>query len=461
MTRSSPATRLPLEVVQMVTVHLINDTRGLLACSLTCYSWYIAAVPYLHRTLTISDWYSYPEAKLLSPKILRSTHRLGLLPLVKTFRIRRGDPGHFSGFSPERFSYFSLRHFRALTNVQELGIDHLDIPSFMPSAQMYFGHFFPTLRYLAMGEPKGSYRQILYFVGLFQHLEDLKILYDKATPQEKPEDDVTPIPPFVPPLRGRLTLCSTEGGLLKDMVDLFGGIRFRHLDIFNVRETQPLLNACAETLETLRLYPTDPYGKKRSLDNTRVLVDGFIACVLRNLSCCKVLRTLEIRTRYLDRALRTCTPLAAASFLTHALLTIKSPFFFEVIVIYRDFDFGGVGLSWSGSAIRSWFRSSIRLMPGDEATMEASQHTLRFATLQNMHKARSFQLVLCVDVWEGVGDYAVRSLEEAVAAERAKGGFSWVSPEPLVIYKPRRSRQSHVERRADPPVLWIFSFPQQ
>jgi len=72
-----------------------------------------------------------------------------------------------------------------------------------------------------------------------------------------------------------------------------------------------------------------------------------------------------------------------------------------------------------------------------------------------MHRSRGFQLV-CVNVWEGMGDYAVRLLEEAVAAEKAKGGLNRISPEPLVIYRPRRFRQSHVDHRIDPPIPLIF-----
>ena len=44
--------------------------------------------------------------------------------------------------------------------------------------------------------------------------------------------------------------------LLKDVVHLFGGIRFRYLDLFNVAKEWLWIDACAETLETLRLYPT-------------------------------------------------------------------------------------------------------------------------------------------------------------------------------------------------------------
>ena len=34
-----------------------------------------------------------------------------------------------------------------------------------------------------------------------------------------------------------------------------------HLDLFDVGETRFLLDACAKTLETLRLHPTHPRGK--------------------------------------------------------------------------------------------------------------------------------------------------------------------------------------------------------
>ena len=48
---------------------------------------------------------------------------------------------------------------------------------------------------------------------------------------------------------------------MEEMITLFGGLRFRYMDIFRVTCVPLLLDACAETLETLRLYPTDPYGE--------------------------------------------------------------------------------------------------------------------------------------------------------------------------------------------------------
>jgi len=59
----------------------------------------------------------------------------------------------------------------------------------------------------------------------------------------------------------------TNVNLLKDMVRLFGGIRFRYVDLFNVAGVQLWVDACAGILETLRLYPI---GERLSLKGARV-----------------------------------------------------------------------------------------------------------------------------------------------------------------------------------------------
>ena len=40
---------------------------------------------------------------------------------------------------------------------------------------------------------------------------------------------------------------------------------------------------------------------------------------------------------------------------------------------------------------------------------------------------RNFQLQLCANVWDPVGEYSVGILEEAVSEEMANGGFDGVS----------------------------------
>ena len=274
--RETPTARLPQivelpqELVDQIVSHFIYDKRTLLACSTTCYSWYIAAVPHLHHTLTTDDDHDKSNKKRFWPRPLRESYELGLLPLVKQFRIRLGKP-NYSRFTSEQLDRHAMSYFSALTNLQELGIDYLQVSSFMSNIQRCFRHLSPTLRFLALKEPQGSCRQILYFIGLFQNLQDLKLLYTIPRDEQESMADAALVPLSVPPLQGRLTLtCFTRENLIKEMILLFGGLRFRQMDLFGVKCVRLLLDACAETLETLRLYPTDAAAcRKEFLKNRR------------------------------------------------------------------------------------------------------------------------------------------------------------------------------------------------
>ena len=134
--RRSPITKLPQELVELIIAYFIHNTRALRACSLTCRSWYIAAVPHLHHTLTIDTSALRYRNKYLWPKPLQNSYYLGLLPIVKRLRIR----AYFEFFTPKELNGYTLRFFSALTNLQELGIDHLQVSSFMPYIRWYFGH---------------------------------------------------------------------------------------------------------------------------------------------------------------------------------------------------------------------------------------------------------------------------------------------------------------------------------
>lgn len=260
--RSSPIARLPQELVEIIISYFIHDTKTLLACSTTCYAWYIAVVPHLHYNLTTDNWLLLArEERYRWPTPLQRSYKLGLLPLVKRFRIRL-NYSPFSKFSPDWLNKRNLRYFTALTNLQELGIDDLQLSDFMPNIQHIFGHFAPTLRFLALRQPEGTCREILYFIGLFPNLQDLKLCYSLPLKEEDGEDNPALVPLSTPPLRGRLTLtCFTRDSLVKGMITSFGGLRFRSMDLFRVTCAQLLLDSCAETLETIRLYPTDPCGE--------------------------------------------------------------------------------------------------------------------------------------------------------------------------------------------------------
>ena len=226
---------------------------------MTCYSWYIAAVPHLHHSLTTDNRSCDPRARW--PKPLQKSYGLGLLPLVKRFRIRMG--GYSTGFAPERLDRHPMRYWSALTNLQELGIDDLQVSSFMPNIHQYFGHFAPTLRFLALRKPSGSSRQLLCFIGLFPNLQDLKIIFGSPQQDKGSTDDEAPLPLSVPPLRGELTLMFfAREDFVRDMIVPFKGLRFRSVDLYAVKPAQLFLDGCAGTLETLRWYPFDPLGEE-------------------------------------------------------------------------------------------------------------------------------------------------------------------------------------------------------
>ena len=255
---SSPATRLPQEIVRIIIAYITYDTHSLRACTLTCYSWYIAAVPHLHYSLEI-ETHSL-DGMVWWPNPLWYMYRLGLLPLVRELQVVDNGYPHI-WLSKGLFNRNVLRPFLTFTNLRELEIDFLDISSFLPGIRRYFGHFPPTVRSLTLREPRGSYREIIYFIGLFQHLQDLTFTCGAKFGEER-ADDPTLTPPFIPPLRGWLRLFYFTGaGLLKDMIDLFGGMRFRYMHLRNVDGMRFLLGACAKSLEVVVLYPTDSRGE--------------------------------------------------------------------------------------------------------------------------------------------------------------------------------------------------------
>jgi hypothetical protein len=417
--------------VELIISHLIYDMHTLITCSATCYSWYIAAVPHLHHTLTIDDDYVSIRLrkKYIWPRPLRNSYKLGLLPLVKQFRIRMGSR-QFNQFTPKWLGRRTLSYFSALTNLQELGIDYLQVSSFMPNIRRRFGHLAPTLRFLALKEPKGSCRQILYFIGLFPNLQDLKLHYSLPRSEQESAADETLVPLSTPPLRGRLTLtCFTRETLLKEMIFLFGGLPFRQMDLFGVKCVRLLLDACVDTLETLRLYPTDVCGEeflKRRWERTQN--EGFIEdhALLRhfNLSRNKSLRVLETTGESIYAAGYT-----ASNFLKAVLSSITPSVPLDVVIIYRDRDICGLA-SWTLEP-ECLGHSSQRVWDSKVADYQQQLRVLR-----EMYKTRDFRLVLCADVPYFMVEHALEILRRIVEEGKVMGGLGHLY-EPLVVCERR------------------------
>jgi len=340
-------------------------------------------------------------------------YKLGLLPFVKKLHIYEDRYSDVNRIFPGILHRTFLHQYSAMTNLQELAIDNLKIRKFIPKIRRCFGHFSPTLRSLALREPKGSFRQIIYFIGFFQRLDDFKLLFKTGTSmrrsQEELIDNSTPAPRFTPPLRGRLTMrYSREVELVKLMINLFGGLRFQSMDLYCVDGIRLLLDACAGTLETLRLFQSGEQlplrGIQSSNDHIGCFDWGF------DLSRNRSLRILEVPVSSIAYD--------EPGYLTDVLSTITSPVFSKVVFIYRDYDFYDLP-------------SGVRGNP--------TPYYRHFLALREMSKVRAFQAVLCADVWDRVVVNAVQELEQAVAKERVKMGFDVSLSEPLVISRLRGS----------------------
>ena len=191
-----------------------------------------------------------------------------LLPLVKRLQILQRHGYADPWFLPAIFNTQGLAHFSALTNVRELVIDELDIRTFIPQAQLYFGQFTPTLRSLILRTPRSNHRQLLYFLGLFPNLDDLKLIFTHKWPVIP---DLAPVPQLALSLRGRLTLKGFgEEVPMRSLSELSGGLRFRYMDLLNVDDVRFLLDTCADTLEALRVHPVGWAGKDYSQGSSLV-----------------------------------------------------------------------------------------------------------------------------------------------------------------------------------------------
>ena len=253
-TMDESACRLPHEIVEMIIAHLIDDLNTLKSCSLTCRSWYPVVVPHIYHTLLLGDnhhgFLGHKEPSRFRDH-LSELHGRDLMPVVKEIWVRQGHP---SWFVPQAFGSRDLRYFSAFTNVQTLSIQHLDIYSFIPGIEHYFGQFSQTLRSISLTQPNClDIQELPYFLTFFPNLDDIYI--SKPYPQVSPPSAV--LAPFsAPKLRGRLVLDTIWSvDIWAYMILACHGLRFRHMELHWVgNAAQVLLEACAKTLETLRFF---------------------------------------------------------------------------------------------------------------------------------------------------------------------------------------------------------------
>ena len=395
---------LPLELVEMIIAHVELDAQTLKACSRTCRSWYIVTLPHLYHTLTLRREHWDQARGGLIP--FRKLEKMQLLPFVKRLWIRHcyADPR----LPSEIFNTESLVYFSALTNIQELGLDRLDLHLFTPQAQLYFGPFIPRLRSLSLISPRGPNRLILYLLALFPNLDDLKIIDNRIG--NSPLPDPAPIPQSPPLLQGRLALAWFSGeDFLRDVFELSGGLQFRHMDLFGAEGSRFLLGSGAETLETLRVHPMRWTGKACSQWKPVFVYlshqpTGCRKSFLRafDLSKNKSLRSLEIEITVTSNTQRWGD---RVGFLGDLLSTVTSPVFSDVVVILQD---------------------SIISDP------HFLQNTL-FRAVRDMCEVKPFRLVFQLGKSPRDGEGDRERLKGMIGAQAAEGGFGPLTDPPVIV----------------------------
>jgi hypothetical protein len=118
-----------------------------------------------------------------------------------------------------------------------------------------------------------------------------------------------------------------------------------------------------------------------------------------DLSWNKSLHNLEVSVNSLDSTSRDGSLDTGSRLLKYALLTIKSPTFSWIELLFPD-----TGYSYG---------------PPD---VDASRHRWRFKLLRELRKVRDFQLVLHTIASGQRAGYLVQTLKDVVAAEKSAGG---------------------------------------
>ena len=249
----------PQELVDQI-VSYIYDPEDLRSCNIAC-SWLREAAR-LHIYYSIEFFHTFYRDQRHWTESLQRRSDLDLLRFAKRFSSQSQTGFGGTAVTPKHIT--SLNHFSQLKNLRELRIDGLTVTDFVPNINKYFGHFAPNLRSLTLRAPVGTCRELLYFIKVFENIQDIK-LCSPTLIGEHPASlklDLNPVPS---PPRGWLTLQSDVGEkLVGEMIALYGGLHFRHVSFSMVpaRVSRTLLEACGKTLETLEL---DETGEDRFL----------------------------------------------------------------------------------------------------------------------------------------------------------------------------------------------------
>lgn len=148
----------------------------------------------------------------------------------------------------------------------------------------------------------------------------------------------------------------------------------------------------------------------------------------------KSLRTLETTAESIDVALDT-----TSDFFKTVLSSITPSVPLDIVVIYQDIDLSHMPhCSWCN------FESVRRRYSWQEPRDRVARFRHQFKTFREMHSARDFRLVLCVDAFDCMAEDSIKMLERIAKAEGAVGGLGYLQ-KPLIISERRVLRTSYMD----------------
>jgi len=245
------------------------DMEALKICSLTGKALSCSVKPFVHRTLYLtprSKVITFTKPKTPGPwnelKGLTALSERGLLQHTRHVSISLPrNPLFVHDLEPY------VQQLRAITNLRSLKTRWLDVPSFIPKMEEYFGTFLGTLQSLELESPRGDHEQILYFACRFSNLRDLKVNglqdYSHSIRNGGPHFETKTFPPLNGTLDLQLNMNPGSGWsdlkgpqlFLGNLVALPSGLKFRTLKLSGCtgNNLRLLVDACAPALECMEL----------------------------------------------------------------------------------------------------------------------------------------------------------------------------------------------------------------
>ena len=243
------------------------DMEALKSCSLTSKALSCSVKPFIHRTL-----YLIPRSKVsMRLKHPAPRNEFKGLPVLSERGLLQHT--HHISISLPRDSLFvhdlapHIHQLRTITNLRSLKARWLNTPSFIPRMEECFGTFLGSLQSLELEYPRGDHKDVLYFACQFPNLRDLKVNglqdYFHSMRTDGPRFEIK----TSPPLDGTLDLQMNmnPGSKWRDLkgpqlffsnlLTLPSGLKFRTLKLSRCTgdNLQPLIDACAPTLECMEL----------------------------------------------------------------------------------------------------------------------------------------------------------------------------------------------------------------